>query len=666
MLSFILRKSTANLLRSSLFDGEFSKAKALTVRNVEQLHSQILKETNPSRIVQSFDQLSDSFCNLLDPLECIRNIHPDENIRENATNIFDEMAPLMYSMNSDSRLLGKINDSLNGDLSGNARMVSQTLKKDFEKSGAHLPKNVRDIVEGLNNELQLVCSTFIQAGYEPKERIVPINDSDIEGIESHLNGFITKDNGQTNLRITMHSGLIILSYCHSEELRRISHLIVTNASQEQLKLFEQMIELRYKLSTLQGFKSYTELTAGDRYLKTTSEIMDFIRIYDKAHFNVILPIFSEMKKLGTLTDWNTLYFMNKLHNENKVQMPIKNQSSPYTIDTVMKGAIYAVKYLFGVTLTRIQDDSDLLMHGKVQKYAVVHKRGLLGFIYFDLIKRPGAVKLAEAAHFTIRCPRRIDWDVLKQPRIWSADDTSIGTLSNLQGKYQLPVVMVVTDYESDDSQLTFHEASTIFHELGHAMHTMLGITDLQMLSGTRCLHDIAEIPSIFMEKMIVNPYVLNHVFGYSLEDARGAFGITNGIIPSFESPLEIIEDVWTSVVDQALHSDLISKVKTTDYYTCGIVAGLNEAAGEFGGNFGFKQLAKEALNTKYASFPHLTGYGSSYYSYLFARAIANKMHTQQNTFYGKPETWTNGLAEEFMTMGGYHSREYLNKIVLEK
>ena len=658
-----------HLFRSHYFDGDFSKGKEFTLKSVDTIHSHILKEENPMRIVQSFDRLSDTFCNLLDGLECVRNIHPNETARNNATNVFDQIAPTMYQMNSDKRLLNKIEMSLQGGLTGNALMVATSLKKEFQKAGAHLPDELRRTIEELNTKLQIVCSNFIQAGYTERERVVPINKSDIQEILPYLTEFVTEQDGQTTLKITINSGLIILSYCHNEALRRLAHLIVTNASSEQLQLFEEIIEIRYQLAVLQGFNSYTELTSGDRYLKTTPEIMNFIKLYDDANIQAIRPILNEMKKLGHLADWNTMYFMNQLHTNQTLPVPIKNQTSPFTVKTVLQGAAFALHHLFHIKLQKIEDDMDLFMHDKVEKYAVINNNGLLGYIYFDLLKRPGSHKLAEAAHFTIRCPRRVDWDrelsiPINTGKIWMEDVSCFGSFKHLPGEYQRPVVVLVTNYE--DTELTFQEASTVFHELGHALHTMLGITDLQMLSGTRCLHDIAEVPSIFLEKMAVNPYLLAHVFGFPLDKSRDWFQIHNGQLPTFESPLEVVEDIWTSVVDQALHSDLIGKVKLSKYYTCGIVAGLQQAThSEFGKNLLFKEIEKEALNTRYASFPHLTGYGACYYSYLFARAIANKMHRDQNTFYSEPATWNTkvGLAEKFMSKGGYHSKAFLDNLM---
>ena len=112
---------------------------------------------------------------------------------------------------------------------------------------------------------------------------------------------------------------------------------------------------------------------------------------------------------------------------------------------------------------------------------------LIGILYLDVFQRqdPNERKYDSPAHFTIRCSRRIDLDepstlLLQNPDTFQKRD---------QGVYQLPVVVLVAGFprptKTKPCLLDQHNIETLFHETGHAIHSMLAQTDFQHIAGTR-------------------------------------------------------------------------------------------------------------------------------------------------------------------------------------
>lgn len=82
----------------------------------------------------------------------------------------------------------------------------------------------------------------------------------------------------------------------------------------------------------------------------------------------------------------------------------------------------------------------------------------------------------------------------------------------LEGKETTPIVtnnLNLTKPSGDNpTLLTFDEATTLFHEFGHALHGLLSDCTYPRLSGTSVPRDFVELPSQIMEHWASEPEVL--------------------------------------------------------------------------------------------------------------------------------------------------------------
>lgn len=201
---------------------------------------------------------------------------------------------------------------------------------------------------------------------------------------------------------------------------------------------------------------------------------------------------------------------------------------------------------------------------------------------------------------------------------------------------QLPTIALVCDFPEPPadgsgrpSLLREHSVRTLFHEMGHAVHSMLGQTSLQSISGTRCATDFAELPSVLMESFATAPEVLSLYARHwqtdeplseskmrAMESDRLAHGSIYGAV---ENEAQIL----MALVDQAYHS------LPTDQSTIDSTSIYHRV---FSTHSSLPDPVTKPPTSWQGFFGHLYGYGATYYSYIFDRAIANKVW--QDVFQG--------------------------------
>ncbi|WVY99314.1 hypothetical protein V8G54_025384 [Vigna mungo] len=160
-------------------------------------------------------------------------------------------------------------------------------------------------------------------------------------------------------------------------------------------------------------------------------------------------------------------------------------------------------------------------------------------------------------------------------------------------------------------RLNHWEVETLFHEFGHALHSLLSRTDYQHFSGTRAVLDFAEIPSNLFEYYawdyrVLRKFARHYSTGEeipqklveSMQGARDMFAAT-----------ELQRQIFYALVDQTLfgeqpllHGDISS-----------VVAELKREHTNYG------HVEGTHWETR---FSHLLNYGAGYYSYLYAKCFA--------------------------------------------
>ncbi|XP_050440695.1 mitochondrial intermediate peptidase isoform X2 [Adelges cooleyi] len=227
---------------------------------------------------------------------------------------------------------------------------------------------------------------------------------------------------------------------------------------------------------------------------------------------------------------------------------------------------------------------------RVHKLAVTHNtEGLLGYIYCDFFERPG--KLHNDSHYVVRGGRQLTND-----------------------SYQVPIVVVMLNvvWRGSHGPVLLHPGTVenLFHEFGHAIHSMLGRTKYQHVNGTRCATDLAEFPSVLMEYYATQPQVIKRYAKHYRTKEPMPDEMLNRLCTSkyLFAASEMQLQLFYSVLDQQYHTNAPQPKSTTNM--------LAKLQVEY---YGLPYVENTAWQLR---FSHFVGYGSKYYSYLVSKAIA--------------------------------------------
>ena len=159
----------------------------------------------------------------------------------------------------------------------------------------------------------------------------------------------------------------------------------------------------------------------------------------------------------------------------------------------------------------------------------------------------------------------------------------------------------------------------LFHEFGHAMHSMFAKTRYQHVSGTRCSTDLAEVPSQLMEYYCRDKRILK-MFAKHWQTSEPLDDDTIDKLcrsKSFFAASDLQLQLLNSLLDQAYHltdfdnEDNLKPIDIVEKYT-------NK----------YYSLPFVSNTYPHLRFAHLVGYGAKYYSYIVSKAIAAKIWSE--------------------------------------
>ena len=599
-------------------------------------------------ISRDLDRLSDILCRVLDMTDFVRLTHPDLRTRRAADEAWTGAYQVMNELNTTPGLndqLGKAidNPEVSSTWTEEEMVVAKGLKLDFEKSPVNQPKQIRDRFVQLTSEISRVGAIFSHQEMPAEQQYVALPSSRLRGMDPVLARKLTM-RGAVYLFTGTSEARLALRTVQDEDARKQIFYASRTASKKSIEQLEYLTRLRAELASLTGFDSYGQYVLRDRMMAKNPEAVNkFLQgwaasngSYVKQEMEDLLA--AKMKQHpggGPLQPWDKDFYSEVVRGSMKASRRRDDFLPAYfSLGRVFQGLSRLFTRLYGLRLVPRAPLHGETWHPDVRRLDVVSDtEGHVGVLYCDLFHREN--KSPNPAHFTLRCSREISQAEIAEAaqeahatgrsREFSSaeqaanDGMSISIQPNGVVK-QLPTIALICDFESRHltnrpALLSLTQVETLFHEMGHAVHSFLARTGFQNVAGTRCATDLAELPSTLMEYFATDPETLALFAGHYETGAPLPYDLVAEEVrysKRFEAS-DMENQIIMSMLDQDLHS---AKAMQPGFDSTELYLGLQRK---------FGNSPPDPAGTRWHGFfGHLHTYGATYYSYAFDRVLAHR------------------------------------------
>lgn len=254
----------------------------------------------------------------------------------------------------------------------------------------------------------------------------------------------------------------------------------------------EMAQLRAKQAQLLGYDTYADFALEERTAKNAANVTNLLDQIWPAALKQAKAEVAEMQKIideegGDFklrgSDWR--FYAEKIR-KTKYSLNDAEIKPYFSLDSTLQGVFYTANRLFGMNF---KERFDLpKYHEDVRTFEVTDEKGeLIGIYLADFYlrdsKRGGAWMNSYRKQFVTQ-----------------------------EGEFMKPIIVNVLNYPKPTGDgptlLTFDEASTLFHEFGHAAHGLLSDGIYPSQTGTSVPRDFVEFPSQVMENWMMEPEVL--------------------------------------------------------------------------------------------------------------------------------------------------------------
>ena len=568
----------------------------VNLKQVERLRNEILAISGThtqENTIERMNEIDIALDRIFGTAELMANTHPDEKVRDASDACSQRAQKVSQEINMDPALYAALKDVDTSKLDAVTKYYVKKTLLEYERSGVNQDADTRARIQKLAEEMVLTEQEFDKNIREQKGS-AKFKPEELEGLpEDFLAAHPVDEDGYITIKTDYTDYFPVMNYAKSEKTRaELTKVFNARAYPSNDAVFKKLLQQRAEYARLVGYSNWAEYNAADKMAKNAATIRDFIE-----EIATITRPRSEAEKAELLelkkadepnTDgfyaWDRFYYIDALKRQKfNVDASTVRQYFPY--EQVKRGILNVASTMYGVTFQQsdrpVWDDS-------VEAYDVYEGDQLIARFYLDMHPREG--KYGHAANF--------------------------GMNNGIEG-LQLPAATLVCNFPepspSNPGLMEHSDVETFFHEFGHLLHQLLaGRHHYNRLSGINCEWDFVEAPSQLFEDWAWDYDVLK----------RFAVNQQGEVIPQdLVERMKKSDEVGKGVLNmrQISYAALSFNYHIVDPSNIDLLKLQNDIFAKY------SPFVPYDGDYTFASFGHLNGYSSMYYTYMWSLAIAKDM-----------------------------------------
>jgi thimet oligopeptidase len=538
------------------------------------------------QVASAWNDVHIALGNVFSVVSLVANVHPDEAVRDQAESVEQDANRMLTELNLDRGLYDVLAAAALDELDADARRFVEKSLLDFRRAGVDRDEATRQRIQELSERLTEVGQTFSKNIRDGVGRLRVTPDR-LAGLpEDFVAAHPAAADGLVELTTEYPDYVPVMTFATDRALREeMLEAFLNRAWPANSTVLTELLHLRREQATLLGYDDWPSFDAEVKMIGSGPAIPAFIdRITElstkaaERDFGVLLDrVRQDRPAVDGVTGVDKAFYSEVLRREN-FDVDAQEVRRYFDFDKVRDGLLQVTGRLFGLEYVAAHDAA--VWHPDVTAYDVAAGGTPLGRIYLDLHPRAG--KYSHAAQFDL--------------------------VSGVTGR-QLPEGVLVCNFPC--GLMEHDQVVTLFHEFGHLVHHVLGGRQAWVrFSGVATEWDFVEAPSQMLEEWAwAHPVLATFATDAAGDPIPRALVERMRAADEFGKGFLARTQMFYAAISYWFHQQVPED-------TTAAVAALQERY----------DLFEHIPGTHFqASFGHLGGYTSAYYTYMWSQVIAKDM-----------------------------------------